>query len=119
MNVIHTHPHEHHHVVPLAIAGATALVATALLAGPVDLSFGGDDPSSSTRNNTRHLSVGSAAGTVGLCSSSATRRLPSDVPSPACKHVVVHAKHVTNPPVPCFRQFGTWAGDVTRPLGCD
>src|SRR5689334_4268228 len=101
MNVIHTtHPHEHHHVVPLAVAGATALVATALLTGPVHLSFGDGDPT--TAHHVKHLGVVSAAATVGLCSSSATRQLPSDVPSPACGHVVVHAKHVTTPPVPCF-----------------
>jgi hypothetical protein len=119
MNVIHTHPHEHHHVVPLAIAGATALVATALLTGPVDLSFGGDDPSTSTSRHVKHLGVVSAGATVGLCSSSSTRQAPADVPSPACGHIVVHAKHVAAPPVPCFKRFGTWADDVKRPLGCD
>src|SRR6476661_2952678 len=91
MNIIHTtHPHEHHHVVPLAIAGATAVVATALLTGPVHLSFGGDDPATSASNHVKHLGVVSAAATVGLCSSSATRQVPSDVPAPACGVVVVH-----------------------------
>jgi hypothetical protein len=120
MNVIHTTQlHDHHHVVPLAIAGATAAVAAALLAGPVDLSFGGDDPATSTSRHIKHLSVVSAGATVGLCSASATRQLPSDVPSPSCRHVVVQAKHATAPPVPCFKRFGSWAGDVKRPLGCD
>ena len=120
MNIVHTtHPHEHHHVVPLAIAGTTAIVATALLTGPVHLSFGGDDPSTSASNHIKHLSVVSAGATVGMCSSSATRQVPTDVPSPKCGNVVVHAKRVAAPPVPCFKQFGIWPGDVKRPLGCD
>jgi hypothetical protein len=121
MNIIHTtHPHEHHHVVPLVIAGTTAVVAAALLTGPVDLSFGGDD-SPSTTPQVKHLSVVSAAASVGLCTSSATRRLPSDVPPPPCGHLLVHARHSAdaNAPVPCFRQFRVWPGDVARPAGCD
>jgi hypothetical protein len=121
MHIVGTHhPHAPHHVVPLAIAGATAVVATALLAGPVQLSFGGDhDPPAAPV----HHPAGGAAASTGRCQSSG-HPTPGDVPAPACRlggvdATIVHRSPQNAAPVPCFRQFRVWSGDVKRPLGCD
>jgi hypothetical protein len=113
--------HNNHHVVPLAIAGTTVIVATALLAGPVHLPFGGeDDPPAPTP----HLAVGvGAAAETGRCLLSG-HPTPGDVPAPACRpggvDTTLVARSVRSaPPVPCFTQFRTWPGDVARPAGCD
>ena len=126
MNTIGTHHahHHSHHAVPLAIAGGMAILATALLTGPVHLSFGGDDDPPAAP--VPHLFVGAgAAAATGRCVSSGHPG-PLDVPAPACRPGGIDTVTTTAArsaqsaaPVPCFRQFRAWPEDEARPVGCD
>jgi len=112
------HPHSHHHLLPAAIAGSAALIAAAVLAGPVQLPFGGDEPAAPAIHQ---VAPGAAAGVaLGRCISS-THPAPADVPAPVCRHVNAHtrAASAADVPAPCFRRFRSWSEDVARPMGCD
>ena len=122
MNIAHTHhPHEHHHLIPAAIAGSAAVIAAALLTGPVQLSFGGDDdPPGRDRCRT---SRSERLRSTGRCTSSG-HAAPGDVPAPACRvggvdTTIIARAAQSAAPVPCFRQFRVWVEDEARPLGCD